>query len=447
MEISLLKPTPFLLNPISLFSAIILVSAYLLVGCSPAIDPHLGTAPPIELPTHSISSGSPTPVDPTHTVPSPTKSETVVDETATCRSHGDPGQLSDGPFDAYPRAIQQFLNEGGWVEELAEALYSAGIANLPVPVAVADMTGDGFDEVAVSIFDPGSMSLPPAGLLLVFACDQGEYRLAYLEDSRPADGAPGIRYLQDLNADGISELVVSSASCGAHTCFERVQVVGWEEGQFINRLEGQTNDLPYPTIYLAPSAIDGIYDLYISGSGLGSVGAGPQRNIIRIWSYAQDIQRWQVISSRFEPSNYRIHILHDASAAAKDSNYQQALLLYHRAISDTTLDDWVDPALEQAWISAFARYQLVVIYTMQDRDALAGTVWGEMEKAYPPGSLQHGYYEMAAAYMDGYLEGGAEAGCATAIEYATSHPDLLEPLGPQNFGYGNPAYTSAAVCP
>jgi hypothetical protein len=401
----------------------------------------------MELPTQPVLPDTATPAASPPQAPSPAQTGQDADETAICVPREDPGSLPDGRFATYPFAIQQFLNQGGWVDELDQALYAADIANLPVPVGVADMTGNGFEEVVVSIFDPSSAGLPPAGMLLIYACDRQEFSLVYQQDSGPANGAPVIRFLQDLNADGNSELVVSSASCGAHTCFERVQVIGWDGSQFIDRLEGDTDDLPYPDIYLAPSAEEGVFDLLISGSGFGSVGAGPQRNITRIWSYERDSQRWQVNSTHFEPSTYRIHILHDAGAAAKAGEYQQALMLYNRAISDTTLDDWFDPALERAWISAFARYQLVAIYRLLDRDSFASTILGEMEKAYPRDSPQHGFYQMAAAYMDNYMEGGSEAACAAAIEFVTEHPELLDPLGPQIFGYGNPAYTLEDVCP
>ena len=80
----------------------------------------------------------------------------MADTAKTCVPPGDPGPLPDASFDSYPKAIQQFLNEGGLVNELDQALYSAGIANLPVAVAAAEMTGDEYEEVVVSIFDPGS---------------------------------------------------------------------------------------------------------------------------------------------------------------------------------------------------------------------------------------------------------------------------------------------------
>jgi hypothetical protein len=447
MEISLFRSTSLRLKPLARLFIILLISIHFLAGCSPGPAPIQETNPAMEQATHSVLPDSPTQEASPQQATSPTQSDQVADENAICIPRGDSSSILEGPFDTYPFAIQKFLNEGGWVDDLDKALYAAEIASLPVPVGVADITGNGFEEVVVSIFDPGSVNMPPAGMLLIYTCDRQEFRLIYQEDSQPPDGAPVIRFLQDLNADGVSELVVSSASCGAHTCFERVQVIGWDGSQFINLLEGDTDDLPYPTIYLEPSTKEGIYNLLISGSGFGSVGAGPQRNIMRIWSFDQDTQRWRVDSTQYEPSVYRIHILHDAGAAAKDGDYQQALMLYNRAISDTTLDDWVDPALEKAWISAFARYQLVAIYSLLDRDSFASTILGEMEKAYPQDSPQHGYFQMAAAYLDSFMEEGAEAGCAAAIEFVTAHPELLDPLGPQIFGYGNPAYTLEDICP
>ena len=427
--------------------AIFLAATLLLVACSTTTDPQPpATAPAAEPAWTSLTSAEIVAV-PSPTLPPSPQPSLAAEPPQACLPPGNPSPLVDGPFDIYPPEIFSFLNGGGSAKDLDQALYSLGIANLPVPVGVSDMTGDGIEDVVVSIFDPRSVLQPPAGLLLIYICDQQGYRLAYQEDTRPNQGAPGIRYLQDMNADGISDLVLSSASCGAHTCFERVQLISWEAGEFINRLVGETIDLPYPTIYLEPAQDSGIYDLHISGSGLGSVGAGPQRNITRVWTYEAGSLRWLVSSVVFEPSSYRIHVLHDANSAFKNGEFKEALLLYNRAISDSTLQDWSDPAGEQAWITSFARYQLVVLYTLQDQGTFANLTLDEMNASISPESQQHGYFEMATLFLEGFRKGGVEEGCAAAIEYAAAHTELLEPLGPQVFGYGNPPITPEQVCP
>jgi hypothetical protein len=448
----LYRPHSSLLKPSPLYLGIIFLFVFILSGCTSSPASQAPTPPPTQVSPTPTASPVPTVQLPVPTVQLmetsvPQPIEKALDEKRYCVPIGEPESLPEASFDELPEAVLEFMNTGGSPEQLADALYLAGFANLPEPTAAGDLTGDGVDEVVVSIFEPDSLNLPPAGLLLIFTCDENAYRLAYQEDSRPSQGAPGIRFLRDLNADGRAELVVSSASCGAHTCFEQVQVIQWDGTQFKNHLEGETSDLPYPSIYLSPTGEDELYDLQVTGSGFGSVGAGPQRNVTRTWSFNEDTQLWQISEFRQEPSDYRIHVLHDARAASEMGDYQSALMLYNRVISDTTLEDWDDPQLEQAVIIAYARYQMSVIYTLQDRDSFAGTIIREMEVAYPPDSLQRGYFEMAAAYIDAYQAGGAQAGCQAVQDFASGSPGLLDPLGPQTFGYGNPVFTLEDLCP
>ena len=441
----MVRPISSLPKPLFLYLGTALLSIYLLTACTdrpPSLSPT-----PTSPATHTVPALLTLPVEETKLPATFTPSISGTGDASPCPPEGEPDHLPNLPFNTLPESVLIFLNSGGSVEELDEALYQAGVANQPEPIALGDMDGDGQDEVVVSIFEPDSKVLPPAGMLLIYTCQEGAYQLAYQEDTRPTDGVPGIHFIQDINADGWADLVVSSASCGAHTCFERVQVIQWDGAAYKNRLAGETTDLPYPTIYLDPTDQEGVYDLQVSGSGFGSVGAGPQRNVTRTWSYNKEAQTWEVSGFQQEPSTYRIHVLHDASAAAKSGDYQQALVLYNRVISDTTLEDWSEPELEQAWIKAFARYQMVVIYTLQDRDAFANTILAELESTTSSDTLQSVYYELALAYIDGYQEGGAERACQLTRAYAALHPGLLEPLGPQVFGYGNPAFTEEDLCP
>jgi hypothetical protein len=87
-------------------------------------------------------------------------------------------QLQPVEFSSLPQAALEFLNQGGSPQQLDQALYRAGFASLPVPVDTADMTGDGREEAVVAIFDPASSNMPPAGSLLIYECQAGEYQLA-----------------------------------------------------------------------------------------------------------------------------------------------------------------------------------------------------------------------------------------------------------------------------
>jgi tetratricopeptide (TPR) repeat protein len=380
-------------------------------------------------------------------VPSATTPAATLAGTGCSAGQNQPA-LDVSDFDQYPQAIQDFLNNGGTPSDLDEALYNAGVANQPVAVKTADMTGDGQAEVVVSIFDPASQVMPPSGKLMIYTCNGGAYQLAYQEESPEAWGAPGIRYLQDLNADGKSELIESEGSCGAHTCFEDVKIIAWDGEGFKNLFEGSSKEIPYPDIRITDADGDGIFDVEIAGSGYGSVGAGPQRNVIDIWKYDPSSGTWKFDKEVLQDSNYRIHVLHDAETAAKNGDYAGALELYDRVINDPSLEDWMDPETEKANLSAYVLFKTGVIYTVEGQQDQANAAFEQLSNQYPQGVPQHAYVEMANAFQQAYASDGLEAACTAAKTYASEHADqVLAPLGPQAFGYANREFTPDDVCP
>jgi hypothetical protein len=356
-------------------------------------------------------------------------------------------ELPPRSYREMPAAVLDFLNRGGTLEELDEGLYESGIANQPVAAATGDLTGNGKLDVVISIYNPVSASIPPAGRLVIYTCQDGRYELTHSEDSPEFVGAPGIHALQDLTGDGRQELVINFPACGAHTCFEAIQILSWDSTGFTNRLVGDTDDLPYPFLELEEQA-DGTYDLVITGSGIGSAGAGPQRSLIRRWSYQPGRELWVVVEDKLGESNYRIHLLHDADEASAAGEYDRALLLYQRVISDTTLDDWIDPVQERETLAAYARFRLVVLYQLRGQEQFSRMILREMEQAHPAASPQHVYARMARTFSETYVSGGVEAACREVRNYAEiNEEDVLTPLGPEEFGYGNPSYAPEDVCP
>jgi hypothetical protein len=351
-------------------------------------------------------------------------------------------------FEAYPQAIMAYLNQGGNKATLDQALYDAEVANLPVPVATGDLTGDGVHEVVVALIDPAIELYPPPGVLLVYTCQEGQFDLSLVEQSGDFEGGPHIWYLEDLDGRAGSELVVSFPTCGAHTCFDEAQILSWTGAGFENRLQGTSGDLPYPDFRLIDLEGDGLFELEAEAAGFGSIGAGPQRGLRRVWAWDSVLEGFEVVEESSGPSSYRVHALHDAEAAARAGDYEAALLGYQRVINDALLEDWFDPENERAALSAYARFREVVVYAQQGQQEFAATVLSEMSLAYPAGDARHPFVEMAQAFLEAFGRDGAEAGCQAASAFAAANAaEVLDPLGPQSFGYANPEFEAGDMCP
>jgi hypothetical protein len=340
-----------------------------------------------------------------------------------------------------------FLNAGATPQELDRALYDQGVANQPVGVLSADMTGDGKLDVVVSLFDPESQHIPPAGALLIYTCQGDSYGLVVYQPTGAQAGGPRLYALQDLNADGAADLVDSVATCGASTCFEAVRVWAWDGVGLVNQLIGDTLDLPFPLVEVKD--IGGSrYAVEVTGTTPGSVGAGPTRPTTRVFAFDAAQPGWRAVDERLGESNFRIHKLHDAEAAALNGAYIDALLLYQRVVSDDSLQDWSNPTAERANLAAYARYKMVVIYTLQAQPDFARLVLDELKAAEPENGPRYAYVEMALAFQRGFEQGGVAAGCQAARRIAADQSAVvLDPLGPGVFGYANPDLTPADMCP
>jgi hypothetical protein len=423
-----------------------LIDAISGVGQAPQPTPAGSTQPQIE----AIPTATPTDIPlPEPTRPAASPAPTIPPtEVPACVPPQDPGPLEASRPEAFSIAVLDFLNAGGTPADLDAALYEAGVANTPTTVVEADFNGDSRPDLAVSIFDPASITVPPEGRLMVYLCQEG--RFALVLDQRTAEfaGGPHLWYWEDLNGDGGADLVLSETVCGASSCFENLKVLVWQEGGLVDRFEGASDDLPFPDITILGPDENGAYSLQATAAGFGSVGAGPQRPLTRVWAYEPRAGHWVFSEEYPGVSNFRIHILHDADESLAKGDFDIALLLYQRIIEDDTLDDWVDPEFERGALSAYAYYKTLTIHTLRGELDLADQALEEMSTAFPRSSPHREYVEMAILFQTAFASGGLESACNAAAGFADAHvAAVLEPLGWVYFGYANPEYTSAAMCP
>lgn len=344
-----------------------------------------------------------------------------------------------------PRAaIEGFLDSGGSPSALGAAIQAANLAPRGNPVATADFNGDGLDDVAIAL--PTSGEDPQlTGSLFVFGCAGSGYSLVYSGPTASESGMPRLHAAEDLNGDAAAELLVGWETCGAHTCFEAVQALVWRGSTLENRFAGSTSDLPNPTVEVRAGAA-GETQIIVTGTGVSSVGAGPPRQIQRWWAWDPSSQAFTLQEETKLPSNFRAHVLFDAEEAARQGRYEDALGLYYRVITDSTLTDWVNPETERADLTAYAMFREMVTYVEMGDLGDAQVGYGILQNSYPAGAEGHAYAELASAYWETYQpEENAAKACAAARAFAADHTATI--TDPLYFGYSNPTIQPSDVCP
>lgn len=377
----------------------------------------------------------------------PPATETPRPISPACRPDVTGAQLASADYDAYPQAILGYLNAGGSPVALSGLLNARGVGAQPITAIVDDFTGDGRDDVAVALADPREEDLD--GRLVVYACGLADYEIVL--NRRAGEGfTRGFRIWlwRDLDGDGRVDLVAGRELCGAHTCFQDVDILGYDGAGFTDRLAADTSELPFPAVRAADPDGDGFFDLEIGTAGFGSVGAGPQRPITYVYGYDPGAGAWALSLERPDPSPYRIHILHDADAAAARAEYDYAIALYRRVIDEPGLDDWTAGEEGRLDLAAYARFRIFAIAVALQDPAGIGAALAELEASHPVGDPRRDFVEMAILFRNAYNSGGLGAACTAAAGFAESHAGtILEPLGSGVYGYANQDYTGESMCP
>ena len=355
-----------------------------------------------------------------------------------------------------PQTLLAFLNAGGAPAALPGLLDAAGRAGRPAETTLSlDLNSDARLDLAVAVLDPTSpqssrrapfaffrpvVQSTPRGSLLVFLC-QGDHYVLGEPMPTEADRAPILHAGSDLTGDQIDDLLVGWQTCGAHTCFERFEVVSASGPQVLRRALEPSDDLPYPEVTRAAGG-----SVAITATGIASVGAGPFRRLTRSWEWEPIDQSFRLASEQSEPPRYRIHVVLDADAAVRAGNLQEALDLYHRVALDDSLLDWVDPTAERANLTGYSMFRVVLTYLQMNDLGDAGKAYGILQNQYASGSSGQAYAAMAQAFWEASTATDSyEQGCQAAQAFAEAHTD--EVITPLYFGYANPTYAPIDLCP
>lgn len=318
----------------------------------------------------------------------------------------------------------------------------------------------------------------------VYGCQDKKF-VNLLTISSDLEHPPNINAIQDLNGNGVNELVVGIF--GSHCCtgfmvyewngarFESL-VKTWEVSYASGKLEdGDVVELG-GNAQVSVIEIDnnGLYEIILDG-GFPSY-TGGWTGIDRPWREEKVVYMWNGenyvwYSQEYYPPNFRFEAIQDGDTEKIRGDYDSALKSYQAAIFDNKLKSWTQevwrdlsqnqdpqnlryPDLEKMpfnqneydQLSAYARYRIMVIYLKQGWYGDAKTVYEALLEKHPYENKGYPYTELAKEFRDEFQSShDISSSCNMAIAYATNHSEILEPLG--SHGLFDEYYEPEDICP
>jgi hypothetical protein len=364
--------------------------------------------------------------------------------------------------------VRDFLNLAG-PEAVVRGLADAGMSE-GAGYVLRDLNLDGTPDLAIAI-----------GNVYVFYSSGTSYASFY--QFLGADSViDELRIVSatDITLDGTPDIVASLLSCG-RACID-VFVYQWEGGTFRNLTGGEpgneasivgwTHEGP-PELTVTDADGDGTSELILRG-GIptnADYQYGPWREATRVY-------RWD--GSLFVPdpvvlsqAEYRFQAVQDADRAALRGDYDAARELYLQVIHDGELLPWsrdlsrqfaeryisgfrgaptptdLPPdSTERAQLRAYARYRLVVMYSLEGVAEEARAAYLELQEESPTTSPGYPYADLASVFWDEFeTSSDVRTACGRAIDYASANPSILEPLGSDYHGWQDHRYTAGDICP
>ncbi len=393
------------------------------LGCS-----LLGVAPS----TPVVSSPTPqpeptiTPAPPTPTL-APTSPPLSVEDVCPPLDAVTPPERS-AVLDDDLEALSVFLSAGGDVSAFPLQEQEASLRG--------DITGDGIEEIVFTLIDPQSELIPPRTVMVIYTCREGRMTVLYRYEPGEWFGLQLIT-TADLTQDGVSELVFSEFSCGAHTCVHMPKAWSWQGGDFENRM-GAEFSFPYPDFTVDSG------ELVVVSSGVGSVGAGPQRSVTTWMGWTAEIIT--ITNEVPAPPTYRYHAFLDGEVAFAAGDYTTADAAYTRTIDDDSLEPWgafSGVEAEREWFIALAHWRLMMLEAFQDRSQEA-EVHLDYLMDLDSGSAGYPVVSLAERFWRAYeRDGDAAAACEYGVDTPQGQP-VLDFLN--GFGYANPFYEQHHLC-
>lgn len=253
--------------------------------------------------------------------------------------------------------------------------------------------------------------------------------------------------IADRTGDGRDDLTYLANLCSARGCASRIEVQTWD---------GTT----WRDVGTDQPGVDSLQRLEITGEGAETEivmhagvfegpGAGPTR--AGVYHYAWANGRYSLAKTELAPPEYLIHAIQDADDRLEtESDLRGARDAYRAVITNTELKDWkaesgTIPAggvSGRGQLTGYALFRIAVITAALGEDPTLALDTTIVESEEPL------FANAAEAFRRGYREAGTvRAGCLEVSRYLATPPVPAYITQLFDYGYANPAPTSADICP
>lgn len=308
---------------------------------------------------------------------------------------------------------------------------------------LVDTNLDGRASLVIVFTNPATLGAALTGSnLVVFDPVPGRpdrYQIAYdhnLRSGRETTNV-GVLMVEDITGDGLREITFVEETCGASTCTSSFHSLT-PSGDGYRDIVVTPIDISTTTVIdVSDQTGDGLRDLGIEGGVVMSAAAGPPRVTRFIFSAASGTM--ELVRSDQAASPWLVWAIIDANVAFDGGDDATAITLYDRALTDSSLDEWV--AGESVELFALARLRRALALARSGENASA--IAAAQAAATGTGLIA----ELSLAFLSGFAgEANPTAGCA-AFNSALVPRQTEWTAFWATFGTSVPAFPAGAICP
>lgn len=385
-------------------------------------------------------------------------------------------------FSSRQELVLEYLNAGGQPSNLLSTLRQEwGRPEVFTRnEVVKDLTGDGVPELLI---------IPSE--LFIFGCREGQYQMFMSRFSEAAlfnSTAHQLVEIQDMNLNGVPEIVIAEFGCGGMNTGRCLEVFIYEwDGQEFASLKSYRSAIEESLSILGTEIT--IKDIDSNGTQeITLTGGIPipwylEHFAYYPWRDENDTYMWNgqyftFYKKEFSAPEYRYQAVQDGDRAMSNGDNQKALTFYQDAIFSDKLLDWSlahrehytslhqytwDPAyqstptppappddpLEYPHLAAYARYRIMLIHVLWGDMTEAKIVYETLQEKFPEGKDGHEFALMAKAFWDEYqVNSKIDSACLKAITYAKNNEGILVYLGGEHHNlWQDRVYRPGDVCP